>query len=1119
MFHALCKRRKETHAENILREMTAFLVAFSATYAIASSPLAQQMNHFLEHPKALRSITGDPARLFDVVRRLALYNEQGTLWSVAKNLQDGYYRPELVEQLVAPCSQYLDRSPLVFDSKCGEAIADFILQWRASLRTSIREVESLVVSLFPNTTYTADLRFYAVSGLYIFTNEMEASVHKSIVNCLPWTSAAIFVSHGSKHNIDELVSRSPDLSPHMRHWILSIAQNEEFMTSTSRRGILGHVESGDYYPYMRSVLKVTAMSLMEAFTVLADLMYGHTVITFSSSNLRDLAQRDLILPAEAELFSSECLDSRPTSRSWISRCQPADFDYEIDQFDEIFAGHYGLPVRVYAVMQSTILSAWQDPAWVKQRIEEISIVHTLNELINTYFAERANLPPSCSQGKSLERCTDELADYIAFQWKHELFAWNREEAISDSAILGRDPLLEMMAKAFPYSESLLITAFDFSRPIEVTPVVEPTAPAPPAPAAIPGGETDVDFGKYRFTGTTFLWVARNDRGYADWIRSLPNPGRQVAQLQRYLFSLDAAAQAAAAEAASAMPVEPVTEAVTEAVPEPVPEPVAGPVTEVPEALPEVFDPILRLDDGDSNAFEKSVKYFSRLHAFPEVHFVTVGNFTPKASEKAWFEMIVKSPELLFIRSLPDSESLEFLGKFIRYALNTKRATRLAFALDVIVPCFVTSRATEQPQQWAVDIKRGFDAFYEKSARVKVDVRSISALIYHGAHSKVKYPQLIFPGNLQGWSDAGYTTVERALDGDEHEIVVYHIRRRRLIDDSMMALIDATQFDEQEFKINFDDEPGLDNGGLTKEWLSLVTSELFSPGFGLFVINAEGLLELSHAVFYHPDTALVNKHLDFVGKILGLCLQQSVPANVTFTKPFYRSLMQLDQLPYDDPKTSWLDKLLLRDARGRPTDEAVAYRDAVDPRAMAYEEVLPLGQTLLVKLTPDARPLVSEADWTEYVALRKEQRFKYFLAPPAMLASFDDESIEVANEVELEEALRGVAIDMVDWKNMTRTYGDQRQQPIYTWFWDILESRSAADQSFILTYWTGLKAMPFGGFKNVEPGMAIRFMDGIGNLFKARTCFNWLDVPNAASREELLAIFEESLLIPLGYEDV
>jgi E3 ubiquitin ligase SMURF1/2 len=337
---------------------------------------------------------------------------------------------------------------------------------------------------------------------------------------------------------------------------------------------------------------------------------------------------------------------------------------------------------------------------------------------------------------------------------------------------------------------------------------------------------------------------------------------------------------------------------------------------------------------------------------------------------------------------------------------------------------------------------------------------------------------------------------------------------------MMALIDAEELEEEEFKINFDDEPGLDNGGLTKEWLSLVTSELFSPAFGLFAVTSEGLLELSATVFHHPDTALINKHLDFVGKILGLCLQQNVPANVTFAAPFYRSLMQLEPLHYPDPETPWLDKLLLRDAAGAPTEEALVYRENVDPQKMAYFETVPLSQPVLVQLSQGgADALVSEEDWTEYVRLRRVHRLKFMTAPPAMLASFADETIRLENEAELEQALRGVSIDMADWQNVTRTYGDQKDWPIYTWFWDILRSRSPADQSFILTYWTGLKAMPFGGFTNVDGGMAIRFMDDIGNLLKARTCFNWLDIPNARTKEELLAIFEESLRIPLGYEDV
>jgi hypothetical protein len=764
------------------------LLALLPFVASAASPLPQQMLHLLDHPKALRTVLSDPRRLFDAMRTISAQNEHGHVWSVAKDMRDGYFRPELVEPLVAPCAPYLDGSPVLLDNRCASAIADFILPWRLALRSSIREVEGVVTSLFSNTSYLAEPRFYAVAGLYIFTTELEASVHKNVINCLPWTSAAIFVSHGTTQHIVELTARSTDISPHARAWLSAIAQNDDFMTSSSRRGIIEHLESGDYVPYMRSVMKVTGLPLMNAFLLLADIMYAHTVQTSWAGSVKELVDRGAILEVETELFTEECLTMRPISRAWATICDPVDVEYEEDDYDQIFAGHYGLPAKVYTAVQARILSAWTDPAWVKSRIEDLNIVHILNELINTYYAERSELPASCARGSSLDRCIDELASFVAFQWKHELFAWNREEAIADSITLRREPVLEMIAKAFKYSETVLITPQDFANPGEAPeltfapPIISERAAAAQSAAAArltaaqdrtaaaaarntarvaSRGDTVIDFGRH--AGATYRWVAENDAGYVAWTRSVPDPSWKLQRMRDYFISLDATPAAAAGEPEPMAAAEPVAQPA----PEPAPQPEA--MAEEQSATADLV-----LEDADWRAFEKSARFFSGKE-FPEEGFVRVGDLGAKASEKAWFHLIVTSPELLMIRPLHDTAALEFLGKFVRYALTTRRATSLAFSMDVVIPCFLSTRATEPLKPWAEDVKRGFDAFYHSDSRVKVEVRSISAFIYHGPQPKMRLPDMVFNTRLQGWSDAGYSTVSRALDSEDTEIAVYHIR--------------------------------------------------------------------------------------------------------------------------------------------------------------------------------------------------------------------------------------------------------------------------------------------------------------------------------------------------------
>jgi hypothetical protein len=61
-----------------------------------------------------------------------------------------------------------------------------------------------------------------------------------------------------------------------------------------------------------------------------------------------------------------------------------------------------------------------------------------------------------------------------------------------------------------------------------------------------------------------------------------------------------------------------------------------------------------------------------------------------------------------------------------------------------------------------------------------------------------------------------------------------IRREHLFADSMRAVLSLSSQDmRRQWEIEFLGEPGVDRGGLTKEWFQCVTEQLFDPAFGLF----------------------------------------------------------------------------------------------------------------------------------------------------------------------------------------------------------------------------------------------------------------------------------------------
>ena len=531
----------------------------------------------------------------------------------------------------------------------------------------------------------------------------------------------------------------------------------------------------------------------------------------------------------------------------------------------------------------------------------------------------------------------------------------------------------------------------------------------------------------------------------------------------------------------------------------------------------VYDDMLVLSERDPLVFQKSATFFARHPGHPESHFVLVADLSPMESEKLWFDMIRKSPEMLFIRPMNDSVSLEFLGKFVRYALNTRRATGIPFDLDVIASAFFTGRGKETV--WARSVKKGFDSFYLKESRVKFEMRSLPPLIYHGADSGLTPPEYAFPIDIRAWADMGlrpYHTVES--DDDGREMARLTIRRHHILDDSLLALIEYADNGPERYKVRFEGEPGVDAGGPRREWLAKLGHKLFSPKTGLFVTNSEGKLELSPLLELHPNQPLISRHMSLIGKVLALAVMQNFAFGIEFTPPFYETLLGVPGEEYEDQELPWLSRLIARNASGDPTADAIAFRSGVEPQRFAYTVNLPLGQFVDVALKPRKPGIKTEADWDEYVTLVKRERMKVLAAPPEMKTAFDGLCTRWMSSEEMKDIILGDPFNVTDWRNATRTHQHQSLLPVYHWFWDILATKSQKEMRHLLSYWTGLSALPFGGFQAIEDGLEIRFNTGMGKLFKSRTCFNWLIVPLVSTREELEDIFRESLLLPLTFSD-
>ena len=132
-----------------------------------------------------------------------------------------------------------------------------------------------------------------------------------------------------------------------------------------------------------------------------------------------------------------------------------------------------------------------------------------------------------------------------------------------------------------------------------------------------------------------------------------------------------------------------------------------------------------------------------------------------------------------------------------------------------------------------------------------------------------------------------------------------VRRNHLLADSFSQImaLEPEQLSRR-LRIRFKDEPGIDAGGLLREWCLLVAQDLFDPQFGLFVAHGE-----DSAYSINPVSGLCNElHLDyfrFAGRFIGKALleHQTLPAH--FSLPIVKHMLRfvVGELPASLPTTS------------------------------------------------------------------------------------------------------------------------------------------------------------------------------------------------------------------------
>eukprot|EP00617_Octactis_speculum_P008634 CAMPEP_0185796510 /NCGR_PEP_ID=MMETSP1174-20130828/161123_1 /TAXON_ID=35687 /ORGANISM="Dictyocha speculum, Strain CCMP1381" /LENGTH=456 /DNA_ID=CAMNT_0028491883 /DNA_START=671 /DNA_END=2041 /DNA_ORIENTATION=+ len=317
---------------------------------------------------------------------------------------------------------------------------------------------------------------------------------------------------------------------------------------------------------------------------------------------------------------------------------------------------------------------------------------------------------------------------------------------------------------------------------------------------------------------------------------------------------------------------------------------------------------------------------------------------------------------------------------------------------------------------------------------------------------------------------------------------------------------------QRMRVVFIGEPGLDVGGIQREWFLLVIKELLTPGRELYRL-------LPGAMGYSIDPRARRfeqlELFEFTGRILGKAIleRQSLPA--TFSSVLYKHILRAPLTEEDlralDPELHkhilWLRK---NSTEGLDLDFTVS-RD----HSTAPVELKPGGKHIAVTEVNKQEYITLLVRWHLVDAVDAQLwhllRGLYTVIPWDLLLLWD--------HAELEFIICGTqSIDVDDWRRHTEyvggfsSLGDAHE--IVEWFWSIVKDELDEDQrTRLLQFCTGSSRVPAQGFKSLQrnDGKYQRFTleNTAGHeenntlwLPQSHTCFNRLDLPTYKKRADL-----------------
>lgn len=352
----------------------------------------------------------------------------------------------------------------------------------------------------------------------------------------------------------------------------------------------------------------------------------------------------------------------------------------------------------------------------------------------------------------------------------------------------------------------------------------------------------------------------------------------------------------------------------------------------------------------------------------------------------------------------------------------------------------------------------------------------------------------------------YSELRKYHSNCNHKPIPLHLNRDKLLNSSFKATKRFSVSDWcGKFEITFAGEPGIDWGGLHREFFELICRALFDSDNGLFDRFHDKQPALVHPNSNRPPS-LKLKHFEFAGKIVGKCVYECALGGsnrqmirARFTRSFLAQLIGLGvhykHFEQDDPDLyhSKVKYILDTDLDANDDLELNFIEDVYDANGQLTKSINLIPNGSKIRVTNETKLQYLDALAQHKLYNNVQDEVGSFLK--GLNAIIPDHLLSIFDEDELEMLICGTDEYSVNDFRMNHIANGRSPEfrQVLAWFWTAVSNFNKTEMAKLLQFTTGCSQLPLGGFQELSPRFQITAAPTFGNLPTAHTCFNQVNI--------------------------